>query len=220
MPIDLNYLRRHYASLSDDALQEIDAADLVEEARRIYDDEVAQRGLAAVVKRGSDDASSAAPPIRRPIGRPDQDDEEHGGDDDLDGGPEPEWLGEAGVAASFVSSPGSLAQPDAAVDATDALHAARIPCYVSSGKVEPPQVSPKPQYEFRLMVPNEWLLEARSVLDKEIFNQELEDYWRMHFQTLSDEELRAVNLEILLAGLQDRIDRATRAYNEELKQRR
>jgi len=62
--------------------------------------------------------------------------------------------------------------------------------------------------------------EAESVLDKEIFNREAEAMWKTHFQTLSDEELQAVDLEVLVAGLKDRIERVTRAYKEELKQRR
>jgi hypothetical protein len=69
------------------------------------------------------------------------------------------------------------------------------------------------------MVPDEWLMEARGVLDKEIFNQEHEDYWKMHFQNLSDDDLRAVDLDVVLSGLTDRIARVTRAYNEELKLR-
>jgi hypothetical protein len=210
LQIDLEYLRRHYAALSDEALREIDETELVDQARRIYDEEFAQRGLIREEEAASDDDDVVATPL-----------EETGGTaaGHLDQGPEPDWLGDAAVAASFVSSPGSVAPPDAAVDASDALHAAGIPCYVSTDKVDPPQVSPRPQYEFRLMVPNEWNLEARSVLDKEIFNREIEAYWKMHFQMLSDDELRGVDLEVLLAGLKDRIARVTRAYNEELKER-
>ena len=43
--------------------------------------------------------------------------------------------------------------------------------------------------------------------------------WKTHLQTLSDDELREVDIEVLLAGLKDRIARVTRAYNEELKER-
>jgi hypothetical protein len=56
--IDLEYLRRHYADLSDEALREIDRDDLVEAARRCYDEEVARRSPARGV-RG--EAPRAAP---------------------------------------------------------------------------------------------------------------------------------------------------------------
>ena len=45
MPVDLEYLRQHYASLSDDALLEINRADLVEAAQKCYDHELAARRL-------------------------------------------------------------------------------------------------------------------------------------------------------------------------------
>ena len=40
MQLDPEYLRQHYASLADDALLEVDRADLVEMARTIFDLEV------------------------------------------------------------------------------------------------------------------------------------------------------------------------------------
>ncbi len=43
MPIDPEYLREQYASLSDEALLEIHRVDLVQDAQRIYDEEVARR---------------------------------------------------------------------------------------------------------------------------------------------------------------------------------
>jgi hypothetical protein len=57
-------------------------------------------------------------------------------------------------------------------------------------------------------------------LDKEIFNAEIEAEYRTHFEQLSDEELRAVKPEVLLAGLSDRIERLTKAYTEEMERRR
>ncbi len=69
------------------------------------------------------------------------------------------------------------------------------------------------------MVPGKLSFEAESVLDKEIFNREIEGQWKTYFQMLSDDELQEVDLEGLLAGLTDRIARVTRAYEEELKQR-
>ena len=43
MQINLEDLRRHYASLSDEALREIDRSELVELAQQCYDQELAQR---------------------------------------------------------------------------------------------------------------------------------------------------------------------------------
>ena len=43
MQLSIENLRRHYASLSDEALREIDRSELVEAARACYDHELAQR---------------------------------------------------------------------------------------------------------------------------------------------------------------------------------
>ena len=69
------------------------------------------------------------------------------------------------------------------------------------------------------MVPGNLSMPAASVLDKEIFNAEVEAEWKMYFESLSDEELRDVDSEDLFAGLRDRVDRATRAYHEALAAR-
>jgi len=209
LQIDLKYLRRHYASLSDEGLLAVDETELVDEARRIYDEELAGRGLSLQEADVSGDGAPGLAP--RSIHRPD----DHA---ELVGGPEPDWLKDATETASFVSRPGGEA-PQRAAAARDALQAAGIPVYVWSGDVEPEPDPPK-QHEFRVMVPSKWTLEAQSVLDQEIFNQEVEDQWRSHFQMLSDEELRAVDPQVVFGGLRDRIERVTRAYSEEIKQRR
>jgi hypothetical protein len=45
MQLDPRELRQHYASLSDEALLEIDRADLVDVAQMIFDEEVRERKL-------------------------------------------------------------------------------------------------------------------------------------------------------------------------------
>ena len=45
MQPDLEFLRRHYAALSDEALLEIDRAELVDAARSLYDHELVERKL-------------------------------------------------------------------------------------------------------------------------------------------------------------------------------
>jgi hypothetical protein len=61
---------------------------------------------------------------------------------------------------------------------------------------------------------------AISVLDKEIFNAELEADWRTHFAALPDEQLHALKPEVICAGLPDRVERLTRAYHDEIAKRR
>ena len=43
MPLDPEYLRHHYASLSDEALLELDRSELVETAQKCYDEELIRR---------------------------------------------------------------------------------------------------------------------------------------------------------------------------------
>ena len=54
MPVDPEYLREHYAALSDEALLAIERAELVDTARMYYDDEFGRRGLGSrrSVRRG------------------------------------------------------------------------------------------------------------------------------------------------------------------------
>jgi hypothetical protein len=212
LKIDLNYLRRHYASLSDEGLQEVDETELVDDARRIYDEEIAARGLQPLEEDSVNDEDDVetAPLDAGDLGG--------GGKDEVhNDGLEPDWLSEGVVAATFVARRGTNSE-DSALEAQEALEAAGIQCHVSPAKIERPQNS-QPREELRIMVPGKMALEAESVLDKEIFNREIEAQWKTHFQMLSDDELRAVDLEVLVAGLKDRIARVTRAYEEELTQR-
>jgi hypothetical protein len=196
---DTAYLRRHYASLSDEALLDVDETDLTQDAKQIYDTELAERGLTRQETEGGDDPSSTASPIDRAGDR------------------KPDWLGAGAVVARFTPRPG-LDTTDGALEARDALEAAGIPCYLSPLWVDPPQDT-EPKQELRLMVPGNLNFEAESVLDKEIFNPEAETMWKAHFQMLSDEDLRAMDLQLVFAGRKDWIERVTRAYEEELKQR-
>jgi hypothetical protein len=189
LQIDLESLRRHYASLSDEALLALDRAELVEAAQTCYDEELAQRDLAA------------------------------GGDSDDDAGDKPDWLEEAGCACTFTSQPGNPSAPEAE-DAREVLEAAGIPCYVTCRKADPPSAPPpQPRYEYRLMVPGNLNMQAASVLDKNIFNAEVEAEWKMYFESLSDEELLAADTEELFGGLRDRIERAAKAHREALNAR-
>lgn len=67
------------------------------------------------------------------------------------------------------------------------------------------------EYEYQLMVPAPLNLKARSILDREIFNPQLEADWRLRFQSLTDRELGELNPSMICAGLVDRIARLKRA---------
>lgn len=56
MTPDAAQLRQHYASLSDDALLEVDRSELTEMGRQCYDEELASRKLASEPDRDEEDA--------------------------------------------------------------------------------------------------------------------------------------------------------------------
>jgi hypothetical protein len=203
MPVDPKYLREHYASLSDDALQAINRGDLVAAAQQCYDDELRRR-------RG-------ARQIPEPQDVPDEDlefDSEPAPDGDR-----PDWLRDAAEVFSRVDQPGAPPAADLA-DARDALEAAGIPCYLDLSEI-PADDSPRPAtHLWRVMVPGNLNLRAASVLDRDIFNQQYEDEWKTLLETLSDEELRGMKPEAVFCGLFDRVARVNRAYDEELARRR
>lgn len=189
MPADLKFLREHYASLSDEALLAINRAELVEAAQRCYDEELAKR-------------------------KPDPE-----FDEAVEAGSEPDWLEDAAEVLSRADLPGTL--PGAELeDARDALEAAGIPCQLElSEMTEVKDVSPAPTHRWRLLVPGALNQRATSVLERDIFNTEFESEWRTHLEMLSDDELRAMDPQEAFCGLFDRVERVTRAYDEELERR-
>lgn len=209
MRLDTEQLRRQYAALSDEAFDEIDRADLVEAAQKCYDEELARREAAVAAPLETDE---------EPGGALDDGEDDHGPALAMDPGEEPEWLEEAACACSYTAHPGTHIAPDAEL-ARDVLLEAGIPCYVEYQETEPPSTPPQTHAEFRVLVPGKLNLRAASVLDKEIFNQEVEAAWRTHFEGLSDEDLRALNPRVVLAGLRDRVERLTRVYQEEVARR-
>lgn len=205
MKIDAEDFRRHYASLSDEALLAMETDDLVEVARQCYDEEVSKRGL----DLASEDSE---------VGLFDDEDEdiERYATSDFDGGDKPGWLDHAECVCSFSNHPGEDAAPRVE-ELRNVLEAAGIPCYVAVPRDEK---NDKPMSGYNLMVPSSLSLEAMSLLDKQVFNPELEGTWKTHFEMLTDEELRAVKPKNLVAGLLDRAERLTRAYSEEMTRRR
>jgi len=188
---DLEYLRQHYASLSDEALGAMDRAQLVDAARQCYDLEVAQRK--ATMRQNTEWKPSALPQE------------------------EPGWREDAACVGSFVESSGNDAGP-AAEEAGSVLRAAGIPCFIAKQETPPEPASPQ-KLEYRVMVPGALNLRALSVLDKEIYNPQLEADWRAHFGELSNEELRGLNPDVICAGMQDRMERLKKAWEEEMARR-
>ena len=118
----------------------------------------------------------------------------------------------AAEACSFASRPGSYVAPEAAA-ACDVLRAAGIPSSIVTEEDSSEKL-------FRVMVPAPLILNASSVLDKEIFNVQLESNWRTLLNALSDEELRALSPDAMCAGFADRIARLKAAYRDEIARRR
>jgi hypothetical protein len=213
MQLDPQDLRRHYASLSDEELLDIDRADLVEMAQMIFDEEVRQRKLAS--RRET----------RRPLGtraastQADVLDEEAEVDEEWPGdGEKPGWLDEAAEVYSIVDRPG--VDPGSAANARDALEAAGIPSYLELCE-EPGEESESRTrtHRWRVLVPGKLNFRATSVLERDIFNPEFEAQWKAHLETLSDDEVRAMNPEVAFCGLFDKVERVNRVYDDEIARR-
>jgi hypothetical protein len=210
MQLDPEYLRRHYASLSDEALLAVDRAELVEMAQTILDDEVGRRDLARGTRR------THGPHITPGEPAPHYEEVEVDGEP-AQAGDKPNWLEEAAEVYSYAVLTGT---PDAS-NARDVLEAAGIPCFLDLWEI-PQEKSdvPQPTHMWRVMVPGKLNLRATSVLERDIFNQEFVDIWKTHLEALSDDEVREMNPEVAFCGLFDRIERVNRVYDEEIARRR
>jgi hypothetical protein len=203
MQIDPEDLRNYYRSLSDGEFAALDRKDLVDVAQRIYDSEIARRKAA----RGDTGEDSAEPDEDVPWrDQPLTED---------DAATPPEWLENAACACNFTMHRQGAEAQDVA-QARAALRAAGIPCYVV---VQPADADAGTQ-EYCLMVPGALNLHATSVLDREIFNPQLEESWRAHFAELSDQELMTLDPKIFCAGFLDRAERLKRVYEEEAGRRK
>lgn len=214
MQIDRQELHDYYAGLSDEELLALDRAELTGVAQKCYDAELAKRHLTPEETESSLEPRSSAAPLHRA-----DDEEEAGAALEFDTGAEPDWLENGACAIAYASLPGGSAALDAD-NARDVLRAAGIPSHISMTELDPPSVDPEPQHEYRVMVPGARSLQATGVLDREIFNPKEEAIWRTHFEALSDEELGALNWDVICAGLLDRLERLKRAYDGEIARRR
>jgi len=208
MQPDPDELREHYISLSDEELHEIERADLVPLAQQIFDEEVRKRKLSS---KRTVRLSVESAVVRD---EPEEFDELEDGIEPLAEGEKPAWAPDAAEVYSWAIRPGATPAQDAE-KAQDALEAAGIPCYLDP--VEDP--SDEDGVRLRLLVPGKLNLRATSILDRDIFNEESEATWKVHLETLSDRELRAMKPEVVFCGLYDRIDRVERVYAEEIARR-
>jgi len=189
-------MSRHFASLSDEELLAIDPNELAELALKCYDNEVDRRQWPA-------QAEPVTPAFE--INRPEIDRQAEG---DLD------WLDTAATACSFQVGTGRRYAEDAE-QACTILRDAGIPSQLVSEHED----GATPDY-LSVMVPGALSLKASSVLDRDLFNQELAETWSCHFDRLSNEELHALNPDDICAGLLDRAARLRRAYEEALARRK
>jgi hypothetical protein len=212
MPVDPEYLRQHYASLSDEALLEVTRADLVPAAQKLYDDEVGRRQLGP--RRGPPKAHPSAV-VRTPESAAEK--PKVVGDPRLDGD-KPDWLEDAAEIHARADRPG-MPPTDDITDARQALEAAGIPCYLQMQDVPEKEVVNPATRVWRVLVPLHLGQHAMSVLERDIFNADFVGGWKEQLQTLTDEELRSTTPQTTLCGLFDRVERVTRAYDEELARR-
>jgi hypothetical protein len=188
---------RYYRSLSDDALLEVDRDELVETARRCYDEEVSRRGLSLDAELIEEpDFEDAAPALQ---------------DDEV----EPNWLEDAACVCSFADYPGNITAPEME-NARHVLEEDGIPCHISLRENEETSSA---RHTYDVMVPAKFQLRALSVLDREIFNVQAEADWKVHFEALSDEDLKAMDPKAMVAGWLDRVERLRRTYHAELDRR-
>jgi hypothetical protein len=132
----------------------------------------------------------------------------------------PDWLEDASEIFSRVAVPSAPPAPDIA-DARDALEAAGIPVYLNVTQETPePNPAPSPVQIWHLMVPGRLNQHATSVLERDIFNADFEEEWKTHLEMLSDEEVLEMKPEVAFCGLFDRVERVSRAYEEELDRRK
>jgi hypothetical protein len=195
MPVDIEYLRQHYATLSDEGLEEINPADLVEAARAVYEAEVRSRNMA-----------------------PGEIEVEFGEEVEYEHEVAEDWLEDAIMVYSRQEGAGSEPPPDV-VDARNALEAEGIPCKLEFIELPVGDGESDTIHEWQVLVPGQLNMHASSVLDRDLFNKDFEDNWRNLLHAFSDEELRQMNPQFVFCGLFDRVERVTRAWKEEVARR-
>jgi hypothetical protein len=203
MVITPEQLRKHYASLSDDELLAMNRDDLTDVAVEVYDLEMKRRALTPVEEEE---------PIEEDHSLRLSSAESNGETEEYDSG------GDKFVAGSFIDSRGNSSAADAE-DARRALQAANIPCELEVQDIPAHTTYTESQVAYHIVVPAEFTLQATSVLDKEVFNPKIAEEWETHLSGLTDNQLHALNVDSICAGLLDRAERLRKAYTDEIRRR-
>ena len=213
MRIDPEDLRRHYESLSDEGLLDINRSDLVLVAQGIYDQEIARRGLDHPPEE-EEDAYHRPLPVFKPGENWDL---ASGLSADTDDGPPPAWLEDAACPWSAYIDP-NVDYIGTGAEVQTALREAGIPNRIV---VKPPEPEPPytPRSLYCVMVPGDLGTRACSVVERKVFNRMALAEWRSQLQTFSDEQMRALNPEDFWGALLDRAESMKRAYLDEIARR-
>lgn len=211
-------LRRHYESLSNEGLLEIDRVDLTPVAQGVYDQEIARRGLHHQPK-GEQEQEEGTYHRPGPVFKPsaDWDFASQLGADTDDGRP-PAWLDDAACPWSAYINP-NIDYIGTGAEVQTALREVGIPNRVV---VRPPEPEPPstPRSLYCVMVPGDFATRASSVVERKVFNRMAEAEWRTQLQAFSDEQLRALNPEDVWGALLDKADRMKRSYFDEIARRK
>jgi len=213
MRIDPEDLRRHYESLSDEGLLDINRSDLAPVAQGIYAQEIARRGLDHPPEE-EEDAYHRPLPVFKPG--------EHwdfasGLGADTDDGPPPAWLEDAACPWSAYIH-GDVDYIGTGAEVQTALREAGIPNRIV---VKPPEAEPPstPRSLYCVMVPGDLGTRAYYVVERKVFNRMAVAEWRSQLQAFSDEELRTLSPEDFWGALLDRAESMKRAYLDEIARR-
>lgn len=191
MQISREHLSKHYALLSDAALLEINPDDLLDIAKECRALELRRRGLSnRTVQDQRPDRIGSQIDVRS------------------------DWLDTAGIACTLPAGRDPLSV-ERRHRVCEVLREAGIPCELADDESD----EPGPRM-LNVMVPGVLVLKAMSVLDRDLFNEELEESWCAHFDALSDDELATVSPDDICAGFLDRAARLRRVYEEALASRR
>jgi hypothetical protein len=205
MQIGRRELGEHFASLNDEELLDLKREELTETAQGIYDKEIAHRELDRKLS-----VKTEIEKTETSFSEPNQLRE----DEIVD----PDWHQDGVLVCSFVDTPGSNAAEKVS-NAQKALQAAGIPSHLKAKRELAASGKPDPFDTLEILAPVRYAMHAASILNRDLFNDEFETYWRDHLIILSNEDLLALDPDIFCAGLLDQLARMKKAYAEEMKKR-
>jgi hypothetical protein len=205
MQVDRGELGEHFASLSDEELLDLKRDDLTEEAQGIYDLEISSRRLkkASATKRMIENTEASF--YKR----------DYGGDNET---VDPDWHHDGTVVCAIVDTPGSHSE-ESVSKAQTSLQAVGIPSHLRARRELDASGIRDPYDTMEVLVPVRCAMHAASILDRDVFNDEFETYWRDHLSMLSNEDLLMLDPDIFCAGLIDKLSRMKRVYAQELTKR-